>query len=37
LTKPADPELIVATLNAVIKAGRAAMQSATAEARASFE
>ena len=37
LTKPADPELIVATLNAVIKAGRTAMQSATAEERASFE
>ncbi|HVX36657.1 MAG TPA: ATP-binding protein [Hyphomicrobium sp.] len=36
LTKPADPELIVATLNAVIKAGRAAHNS-TAEERVGFE
>jgi DNA-binding response OmpR family regulator len=34
LTKPADPELIVATLNAVIKAGRAAAQTSHAEERA---
>lgn len=37
LTKPADPELIVTTLNAVIKAGRAAIHTPAAEIRVSLE
>lgn len=37
LTKPADPELIVATLNAVIKAGRAEGRTSDAEERASAD
>jgi signal transduction histidine kinase/ActR/RegA family two-component response regulator len=37
LTKPADPELIVATLYAVIKAGRAAVLTPAAEERVSFD
>ncbi|HVJ76412.1 MAG TPA: ATP-binding protein [Hyphomicrobium sp.] len=37
LTKPADPELIVATLNAVIKAGRAAGRTSVAEEHASAD
>jgi signal transduction histidine kinase/ActR/RegA family two-component response regulator len=37
LTKPADPELIVATLNAVIRAGRAAARTSAIEERASMD